>query len=115
MGIREDVQAVIDGVQAGKMLETFDRWYADDVEMSDNGANACVGKAANRRREEAFLASVAEWHGAQVHTVVADADHAAIEWTLEFTPKGGARLALRQVGLQTWRNGKIVREVFHHG
>jgi hypothetical protein len=41
--------------------------------------------------------------------------HAAIEWTLECTPKGDERLALGQVGLQTWRDGKTVRAVFYHG
>ena len=113
MDIRKDVQAVIDGVLAGKILETFDRYYADDVVMSENGAEETRGKAANRAREEQFVANVTV-HAASVGAVIVDGDRAAIEWTMEATPKGGARMTMRQVALQWWRNGKVVREVFYH-
>jgi ketosteroid isomerase-like protein len=113
MNIRESVQNVIDGILAGKILETFDRYYADDVVMSENGANPRAGKAANRDYEEQFVNNV-EFHAAIVGAVLVDGDHAAVQWTLEFTPKGGSRVVQRQVALQTWRDGKIVREDFYH-
>jgi ketosteroid isomerase-like protein len=81
--------------------------------MSENGVDERVGKAANRAYEEQFVSSV-EFHNAEVGVVVVDGDHAAIEWTLEFTPRGGARVKQRQVALQTWKDGQIVREVFYH-
>ena len=113
--IRDGVRVIVDGVRRGAIVDTFERWYADDVEMSENGADPCVGKDANREREQAFAASVAAWHGAEAHAVVIEGDRAAIEWTLDFTPKGGARSAIRQMSLQTWRDGKVVREAFYHG
>ena len=114
MTTRENVQAVIDGVLAGNVLETFDAYYDDDVVMSENGADERVGKAANRAYEEAFVNGV-EFHGASVDTVVVDGDHAAVEWTFELTPKGGERTVQRQVAVQTWKDGKVAREVFYHG
>lgn len=114
MDIRKDVQAVIDGVLAGKILETFERYYADDVVMSENGTEDTHGKAANRAREEAFVANVTV-HGASVGAVIVDGDKAAVEWTMDATPKGGARMTMRQVAVQWWRDGKVVREVFYHG
>jgi len=114
MDIRKNVQAVIDGVLAGKILETFDRWYADDVLMSENGMEDTRGKSANRAREEAFVANVTV-HGASVGAVIVDGDHAAVEWTMDVTPKGGARATMRQVAVQQWRDGKVVRETFYHG
>ena len=111
--IRANVHAVVDGVSAGKILETFDRWYADDVVMSENGVSDTRGKAANRARQLEFV-SGAEIHSARAGEILIDGDHAAIEWTLEFTPRGGARTTLTQIALQTWRNGKIAREVFYH-
>ena len=113
MSTRENVKAVIDGILKGDILATFDRWYADDVVMSENGVDERVGKAANRAYEEAFVNGV-EFHGAKVGTVVVDGDHAAVEWTFELTPKGGERTVQRQVALQTWKDGKVVREVFYH-
>ena len=114
MDIRRDVQAVIDGILAGRILQTFDRYYADDVVMSENGAEETRGKAANRVREEAFVANVTV-HGATVGAVIVDGDKAAVEWTMDATPKGGARMTMRQVAVQWWRDGKVVREVFYHG
>ena len=37
------------------------------------------------------------------------------EWAFDVTPKGGERSVQKQVAIQTWRDGKIVREVFYHG
>jgi hypothetical protein len=114
MSTRENVQAVIDGILKGDILGTFDRWYADDVVMSENGVDERVGKAANRAYEEAFVNGV-EFHGAEVGLVVVDGDYAAIEWSFDLTPKGGERMAQKQVALQTWKEGKVIREVFYHG
>ena len=114
MEIRDQVQAVIDGILKGDVLGTFDRWYDDDVVMSENGVDERVGKTTNRAYEEAFVNNV-EFHGAEVGLVVVDGDHAAVEWSFDLTPKGGERTVQKQVALQTWRNGKVVREVFYHG
>ena len=114
MTIRENVQAVIDGILAGKVLETFDAYYGDDVVMSENGADERVGKEANRAYEQAFVDNVS-FHGVEVGLVIVDGDHAAIEWAFDLTPSGGERTIQRQVSVQTWRDGRIAREVFYHG
>ena len=114
MGMREDVQAVIDGILAGQILETFDKYYADDVVMSENGVDERVGKATNREYEVQFVNNV-EFHGASVGRVAVDGDHAVVEWTFDLTPKGGERVVQKQVTMQTWNNGKVVREDFYHG
>ncbi len=114
MSIREDVQAVIDGILGGKILETFDRYYAEDVVMSENGADERVGKAANREYEQAFVDGVT-FHGASVGEVLVDGDRSAVEWSFDLTPNGGDRTVQRQVAVQTWHDGQIVREVFYHG
>lgn len=114
MSIQSDVQAVIDGILRGEILETFDRFYADDVVMSENGADERQGKAANREYEEAFVQNVT-FHGAEVGDVLIDGERAAIEWVFDMTPNGGERVQQRQVALQTWRDGKVVRETFYHG
>ncbi|MEM7412450.1 MAG: nuclear transport factor 2 family protein [Myxococcota bacterium] len=114
MSIRNDVQAVIDGILEGEILETFDRFYADEVVMSENGADERVGKAANRAYEEAFVNGVT-FHGAEVGEVLVDGHRAAIEWAFDLTPHGGDRVVQKQVAVQQWRDGKVIRETFYHG
>ena len=113
MDNRENVKALVDGILGGRILETFDRLYADDVVMSENGSQEWAGKAVNRKREAEFANGVT-FHGAKAGAVLVDGDHSAYEMTLDFTPKGGKRVVQKQAAVQTWRNGKIIREVFYH-
>ncbi len=114
MSIQSQVQAVIDGVLTGRILETFDRYYADDVVMSENGKDARVGKPANREYEIQFLDNVQEFHGAKVGRVIVEGDHAAVEWAFDITFKDGNRVQMEQVAVQTWKDDKIIREDFYH-
>ena len=114
MSNRENVQAVIDGILKGEILETFDRFYADQVVMSENGIDERVGKAANREYEEAFVNGVT-FHGAEVGEVLVDGDRSVVEWIFDLTPNGGDRVIQKQAAVQTWREGQIIREVFYHG
>ncbi len=115
MSINTQVQSVIDGILAGKILETFDTYYAADVVMSENRAEDRVGKAVNREYEITFLDNVQEFHGAKVGRVIVEGDHAAVEWSFDITFKDGNRVNMQQVAVQTWKNGKVVREDFYHG
>jgi ketosteroid isomerase-like protein len=115
MSIHTQVQAVIDGILTGKILETFDAYYADNVVMSENRTEERVGKVANREYEIQFLDNVQEFHGAKVGRVIVDGDHAAVEWSFDITFKDGNRVNMQQVTVQTWKDGKIIREDFYHG
>jgi ketosteroid isomerase-like protein len=113
MDVREGVQKVIEGIREGRILETYEEFYDENVVMSENGEHERVGKAVNRAYEKTFVRR-AELHRAQVGTVLVEGDHAAIEWTFDWTPQGGGRRRFRQVALQTWKDGRIVREDFYH-
>lgn len=115
MTFKEQVQAVIDGILAGRILETFDQWYADDIVMSENGEEERVGKDVNRAYEEAFVANF-DFHGAEVGRVVLDEEQqqAAVEWVFTMGPKGEPPFVQRQVAVQSWRDGKIVQETFYY-
>ena len=115
MSTNNQAQAVIDGILAGKILETFDAYYAEDVVMSENRAEERVGKEKNREYELQFLDSVQAFNGATVGRILIDGDNAAVEWTFDVTFKGDKRVVMHQVAVQTWKEGKIVREDFYHG
>ena len=114
MSINTQVQLVIDGILKGKILETFDTYYADDVVMSENRVEERVGKVVNREYEIQFLDNVQEFHGAKVGRVIVDGDHAAVEWSFDITFIDGNRVNMQQVTVQTWKEGKIIREDFYH-
>ena len=115
MNIKIQVESVIDGILAGKILETFDAYYANDVVMSENRTEERVGKALNREYEIKFLENIHEFHGAKVGRVIVDGDNAAVEWDFDITFKDGNRVNFQQVAVQTWKDRKIIREDFYHG
>lgn len=110
--VRTRVDELIARVEKGDILGAFEEFYAENVAMQENGGEAVVGKAANRAREEAFVASVAEVHENRAVSRIVDGGRAAVVWVLEFTNRDGVRLRLDQVALQEWENGRIVRERF---
>jgi ketosteroid isomerase-like protein len=112
--IRESVETLIQQVEQGNLLGAFDTFYADNVSMRENTAAPTIGKAANRAREEQFVASVAEVHEVRAKRWLVDGDRAVIEWNLEYTAKDGTRVRLEQVAAQTWENGKITDERFFY-
>lgn len=101
-------------VLAGRILDAFDRFYADDVVMQENTAPAIAGKSANREREIKFVESIAQFHGAAILRSAVEGETSFSEWVMDVTFKGGARVKLEQVAVRTWHNGRITRERFYY-
>jgi ketosteroid isomerase-like protein len=47
--------------------------------------------------------------------VIVGGDHAAVEWAFDITFEDGNRVNMQQVAVQTWKDGRIIREDFYHG
>lgn len=112
---RKNLLELIEGLSTGRLLEMFDKHYADDVVMMENGepdANR-TSKAANRAYEEYFVNN-AKWFGAKVGAVIVDGDHSAYEHWMDFEING-QRVTRTQIAVQTWNAaGKICKEVFFY-
>jgi hypothetical protein len=63
-----------DQVLQGDILGAFDRFYAENVVMQEHTEPPFEGKATNRKREEEFLASVEQFHGAKVLSYAVNGD-----------------------------------------
>jgi ketosteroid isomerase-like protein len=98
----------------GDILGAFDRFYADDVVMQENLQEPTKGKAANRKREEAFLGSVEQFHGAEMHASAVNGNVSFSEWTVDATYKGAGRFALTQVAVRRWKDGQVIHERFYY-
>jgi hypothetical protein len=95
-------------------MEGFEEFYAENVAMQENAEAPCVGKNANRERELAFLGAIEQWHGGRLLSSSVGGDVSFSEWELDITLKGAPRLAMTQVSVRRWKDGKIVAERFYH-
>jgi ketosteroid isomerase-like protein len=103
-----------DDVLSGKIMDAFEKYYADDVVMQENSEDPRVGKDANRKAEEQFMASVEAFHGAKVKASAVNGDVSFSEWEMDITFKGGKRVKMEQVAVRHWKNGKIAHERFFY-
>ncbi|KAF2069186.1 hypothetical protein CYY_009494 [Polysphondylium violaceum] len=108
---RQNINAVIDGIKANQIVETFDEWYHQDVEMFENGnSDGRKGKAQNRIVEKNF-ADNSVIHDVKVLKLLVDEEMSSYLMFMNYT-KSGENHASSQWGIQYWKDGLIIREEF---
>ncbi|MEM9461542.1 MAG: nuclear transport factor 2 family protein [Myxococcota bacterium] len=100
-------------VRAGKTLEAFEQFYADDVVMIEND-ETFVGKEVNRKREQEFFDRIAEVHAAGLGASAVQGNISFCEQFFDATLKDGSRMKMEEVSVRTWKDGKVVRERFYY-
>lgn len=108
-------QELNDMILHGKILEAFDKFYADDIVMEEDG-NERVGKEANREYEEQFVNSLEEFHSAEIKARGVDEDNRVTfsEWENDMTLEGVGRVQQAQVAVRTWdEEGQVTHEKFY--
>ncbi len=112
--LRTNVDALNQMILEGKILEAFEKFYADDVVMQDNDYPAREGKDVNRQFEEAFVNGLTEFRGAKIINTIISDDMAVVEWWFDYTHKDYGTRNYIQLSVQRWKNGKIVEEKFYY-
>jgi hypothetical protein len=104
-----------------EFLEIFDKFYADDVEVSSEDS---PGPIRGKKRVRPFLANflvplhvMAEVAGLSISVqqteVPGDRAHEThSEWKIDFTGAGGGRCTLRWYAIRRWTASRVVYE--HH-
>lgn len=112
---RKNLLDVIEHITTGRLMAGFEKYYAENIVMSENGADdpARHGKEKNRAYEQYFVDN-ATFHDARIGPVIADGAHTAYEMYMDVT-FGGNRFQRTQWSVQEWKDGQIVRETFFYG
>lgn len=101
-------------IEAGKAMEAFEQFYAEDVVMQENSETPRRGKDVNREFEQQFFASVAEFHGAKCLASAVNGDVAFSEWEFDITFKQGGRVKMAEAAVRRWKDGKVASERFYY-
>jgi hypothetical protein len=112
--LRTNVDQLNQMILEGKILDAFDKFYAEEVVMQDNNYPAREGKALNRQYEEAFVGGLTEFRGAKVVNTMISDDLAVTEWWFDYTHKDYGVRNYTQLAVQRWKNGQIVEEKFYY-
>jgi hypothetical protein len=116
MSYKEKITEMYNMLSQGKMLDAFDKYYAESVIMEEVGDDQKMGKALNRAREEQFLKSVEDFHGMGVDAITCDEDAGVtmVENWMDASIAGMGRILMKQVAVQKWEGDYIVHEKFYH-
>jgi hypothetical protein len=102
-------------IMKGEGMMAFERFYHDDVIMQENDAAPTIGKEANRNREIQFYQNVSEFRRAEVLGMAVAGSQSYVTWHFDYTHQQWGLRNYTQVSLQTWKDGKIVKEQFFYG
>lgn len=98
-------------VNLGKSDQAVAKWYHAQIESVEGDGQSWKGLKALRGKNEWWY-STNELHSCLAEGPFSGATGFAVRYTMAFTPKGGERIEMSEVGVYTVRNGKIVREEY---
>jgi len=113
--IKEKIDELNHLILQGKVMEGFEKFYHEDVIMQENELPPTVGKGANRTRELEFHNNITELREEQVLEVAIGDNVSMVVWQYDFTHKQWGARRYKQVSVQHWRDGLIVKEQFFYG
>ncbi len=100
-------------VQEGHILDAFEKYYHDDVAMQENEGEPTLGKEANFQREVDFVAKVKNFRATPLKVSAGD-NFSFVEWDYDYQHEEWGPRQYRQVSVQEWQDGRIVREKFYY-
>ncbi|MDX2213876.1 MAG: SnoaL-like domain-containing protein [Oculatellaceae cyanobacterium bins.114] len=113
-----DLKAVFEDIQSliaqGKIMDIFEKYYADNVVMQENTNPPTIGKDANRERELDFFKKLVEFRKAELKGVAFGDNLIISEWDMDYTHSEWGSLTYTQVAVQRWQDGKVVHERFYY-
>lgn len=100
-------------ILAGRTMDAFERFYADDIVIQENTEPPVVGKAPNQLREQAFFNAVERFERIELLGSAVGVDLTYSEWVFELVLRDGRRLTMSEVVARRWREGLVVHERFY--
>jgi ketosteroid isomerase-like protein len=114
MSTQELAKAFTQLCKDGKFDEAGQRFWSEDVvsrEPMEGEMAMMKGRAAVQKKGEWWYANH-EIHGVKVEGPYVHGDQFVVRFSMDVTPKGGARMSMDEVGLYTVKDGKISEERF---
>ncbi|MGL4621552.1 MAG: SnoaL-like domain-containing protein [Waterburya sp.] len=102
--------------------EVYERYYDENVVVQENMQPSRIGRALSIERQKLMNENVKEIHDFKIGAVLVDGvgeaylkdTRSMVEMHLDATTKDGHRLKIEEVGLQTWKDGKIIHERYFY-
>lgn len=99
----------------GDTLKAMELFYADHVSMQENEDNPRIGKQTCLDNEKRNLQNVKKVINKLLNQAIDNKNNVVFsEWEITFLTKNDRVMGLKEVSVQQWDNGKIVKEKFYY-
>lgn len=113
MTTEELVKRLVELVQEGKNLQAEEELYAPDVLSVEQNGHSVRGLEAIMAKTKGAIEGMQEMHGGGVSEAYVGEDNFLLVFDMDFTPKGGERMQMKEYGFYKVREGKVVEEYFY--
>ena len=112
----ERLQDLYDRMSQGQMMEAFEDYYAENVQVTEANGEVRDGKQAQRSAIQQWQGMIKEMHGMGNGSPMSNeaSGQTSIESWFEATFQDGNRMKMEEVCVQNWQDGKIVKERFYY-
>lgn len=110
--IRELIDAKIELMKQGKMVEATEQFFAENAESVDFTGAVTSSREAMINKMKGFLGSIAKVNGITFHNSAVSGNISFVEFTFDFDMSDGSKVLWHEVIRSVWANGRIVQEQF---
>ena len=116
MSYQEKAANLYQMMDEGLMMDAFEKYYHQDVEVVEATGEVRKGKDAQRQALIEWSGALKEMHGGGVGSIAAnEADGVTtVESWMDCTFADGNRVKMEEVAVQRWKGDKIVHERFYY-
>lgn len=113
---KEKISDIYSMMGQGKLMDAFEKYYHENVVMTELGGEPRKGKAANREYELKFVSSLKAVHGMTIDAITSDEANKVtmVESSMDAEFVDGNRMNMSQVAVQKWDGDQIIDEKFYH-
>ncbi|KAK5582529.1 hypothetical protein RB653_004114 [Dictyostelium firmibasis] len=110
MSTLENFEILKEGINRGKFMEMFERFFDENVTMTQNGTST-TGKGKNREIQDNFIKN-STIHEIKIISSVLNGDSVSYQMSMHFEVGGHVINKIQDVN-QLWENGLVVQEVYN--
>jgi ketosteroid isomerase-like protein len=100
-------------VTQGKVIDSLDKFFADDCVFIEPDGSRRASKKEQRAHLEGFFATLKSFDGATPHGQSVGDNVSMSEWTIKMTAGDGSPIVWNEVMVRNWRDGLVVSEKYY--
>ena len=114
--LKDKVSALNELIKSGHTIHAMELFYSDEVEMQENEDPPRKGKMACIEAEKRNIQKINGVESMLVNQAIDHTNEVVFsEWRFLVSYKDNSRFMLREVSVQQWSAGQIIKETFYYG